>query len=154
MATMNVRDMESMLGEILAEGESYTCMLWSIFSLNSKSRIILAQISDLPDSKPNMMPLSNVYAYVGLTQAHLNLVVVNAYKISQVMDRYSIPLSAITRVEAKNGLIIGKTLRIDAGEAKMLLEMSSFAAGNRDDEQKAARAKLISKMVELNRRQR
>ena len=152
MASMNAHDMESMLGEILADGESYTCMLWSIISLNSKTRIILAQTSDLPDSKPNMMPLTNVYAYVGLTEKHLNLVVVNAYKISQVMDRFSIPLSAITRVEAKNGLIIGKTLDVRVGEARIVLEMSQFASGDRDDEQKAARAKLIAKMVELNRR--
>ena len=152
MASMNQHDMEALLGEILAEGESYSCMLWAIFATNSTSRILLSRISDLPDAKPNMMPLSNTYAYVGLTEAHLNIVVVNSYNVRQVMDRFSIPLTAITRVEARNGLIMGKVLIVNAGDAKLQLEMSSFASGNRDEEQQAARSQLIKRLVELNRR--
>ena len=95
---------------------------------------------------------SNTYAYVGLTEAHLNIVVVNSYNVRQVMDRFSIPLTAITRVEARNGLIMGKVLIVNAGDAKIQLEMSSFASGNRDEEQQAARSQLIKRLVELNRR--
>ena len=84
MASMNQHDMEALLGEVCAEGETYSCMLWAIFATNSTSRIMLAKISDLPDAKPNMMPLSNTYAYVGLTEAHLNIVVVNSYNVRQV----------------------------------------------------------------------
>ncbi|HQE69845.1 MAG TPA: hypothetical protein PK071_01840 [Atopobiaceae bacterium] len=152
MASMNQRAMEVMLGEILAEGEGYSCMLWSIFAANSASRIILAELSDLPDSKPNMMPLVNTYAYVGLTAKHLNLVVVNSYKPSQIMDRFSIPLSSITRVEAKDGLIIGKVLIVEMGDARIRFELSPFAAENRDEQQKAARSKLINRLVALNAR--
>lgn len=152
MASMNVRDMEAMLGDILAEGEEYSCCLWSLFACNSKTRIILSQVSDLPDSKPNMMPLNNTYAYVGLTDYHLNLVVVNAYKTNQIMDRFSIPLTKITRVEAKNGFIIGKSVLINVGEAKFQLDISSFASEHRDEQQQAARSMLIRKLVELNRR--
>ena len=142
MASMNQQDMETLLGEMLAEGEEYACCLWSIFATNSKSRILLAQMSDLPDAKPNMMPLNNTYAYVGLTEGHLNLVVVNSYNVRQVMDRFSIPLSKITRVEARSGLVFGKVLVVNAGEAKLQLEISSFASNNRDEEQQAAREAL------------
>lgn len=152
MASMNQRDMETMLDGILAEGECYSCMLWSIFAANSKSRIILAELSDLSGSKPNMMPLAHTYAYVGLTARHLNLVVVNSYRTSQIMDRFSIPLSAITRVEARNGLIIGKVLIVEMGDARIRFELSSFAVENRDEAQKAARGKLINRLVGLNTR--
>ncbi len=152
MASMNQQDMEKMLGEILAEGEEYDCCLWSIFATNSKSRILLSRISDLPDSKPNMMPLSNTYAYVGITAAHLNIVVVNSFNTRQVMDRFSIPLAEITRVEARAGLVLGKVVLVNVGEARIQLEMSSFASGNRDEEQQAAREKIIKRLVQLNRR--
>ena len=153
MASMNQHDMEALLGEILAEGESYTCMLWSIFTANSRGRICLAQTSDLLHyGHINMMPLSNTYAYVGLTGAHLNLVVVNSFNPRQIIDRFSVPFSAITRVEVRNGLIMGKVLIVNAGDAKIQLEMSSFASGNRDEEQQAARSQLIKRLVELNRR--
>lgn len=152
MASMNRRDMETMLGGILAEGERYSCMLWSIFAANSKSRVLLAELSDLPGSKPNMMPLAHTYAYAGLTARHLNLVVVNSYKPSQIMDRFSIPLSAITRVEAKNGLVIGRVLIVEMGDARIRLDLSPFAAEHRDEQQKAAGSKLIKRLVELNTR--
>lgn len=152
MASMNAADMESMLGAILSEGESYECSCWAIFNCNSPSRIILAQASDLPDSKPNMMPLGNAYAYVGLTEEHLNLVVVNQYRVTQIIDRFSIPLSAITRVEIRNGIIMGKILIVSVGQGKLQLELTSFASGNRDAEQKAAVAYLTKELVKLNRR--
>lgn len=152
MASMNAHDMETMLGEIRAEDERYKCMLWAIFTCNSPSRILLAQASDLPDSKPNMMPLGNTYAYVGLTEKHINLVVVNAYRTSQVLDRFSIPLTAVTRTEARNGLIMGKNLIVSVGDAKFQLELTPFAAGGRDEEQKAAVDKLTKEMVKLNMR--
>lgn len=153
MASMNQHDMEALLGEILAEGESYTCMLWSIFTANSRGRICLAQTSDLLHyGHINMMPLSNTYAYVGLTGAHLNLVVVNSFNPRQIIDRFSVPFSAITRVEVRNGLIMGKVIVVNVGEGKFCLELTPFASGNRDEEQQAARSQLIKRLVELNRR--
>ena len=63
--------------------------------------------------------LSNAYCYLGVTEQHLNMVIVNSVNVSKIENRLSLPLSSITKAEVKGGILPGrKVVMLHFGKEK------------------------------------
>ena len=75
--------------------------------------------------------LSNVYCYLGVTEQHLNMVIVNSVNVSKIENRLSLPLSSITKAEVKGGLLPGrKVVMLHFGKEKMKISLMNNAIGS------------------------
>lgn len=81
--------------------------------------------------------LSNVYCYLGVTEQHLNMVIVNSVNVSKIENRLSLPLSSITKAEVKGGLLPGrKVVMLHFGKEKMKISLMNNAIGSDIQRQK------------------
>ena len=84
-----------------------------------------------------MGALSNVYCYLGVTEQHLNMVIVNSVNVSKIENRFSLPLSSITKAEVKGGLLPGrKVVMLHFGKEKMKISLMNNAIGSDIQRQK------------------
>lgn len=151
MASMNASDMHRLLEELLGEGEEYEAQAWASVVMTGPAYYAISGVSVAPGTTPSMMPLSNAYCYVGLTSAHLNLVIVNAFRVHEVMNVLSIPLEKIGDVR-QGGMLSGKTLRVAVGTSKMQLEFTDFTADKNDRAQAADVARIMRELATLRYR--
>lgn len=128
---MNANDMHRLLGELLGEGEEYEAQAWASVVMTGPAYYAISGVSVAPGTTPSMMPLSSAYCYAGLTAAHPNLAIVDAFRVHEVMSVPSIPLEKIADVR-QGGVLSGKTLAIAAGTSKMQLEFTDFTADKND----------------------
>lgn len=78
-----------------------------------------------------MGALSNAYCYLGVTEKHLNMVIVNSVNVSKIENRLSLPLSSITKAEVKGGLLPGrKVVMLHFGKEKMKISLMNNAIGS------------------------
>ena len=81
--------------------------------------------------------LSNAYCYMGVTEKHLNMVIVNSVNVSKIENRLSLPLSSITKAEVKGGLLPGrKVVMLHFGKEKMKISLMNNAIGSDIQRQK------------------
>ena len=81
--------------------------------------------------------LSNVYCYLGVTEQHLNMVIVNSVNVSKIENPLSLPLSSITKAEVKGGLLPGrKVVMLHFGKEKMKISLMNNAIGSDIQRQK------------------
>ena len=74
--------------------------------------------------------LSNAYCYLGVTEKHLNMVIVNSVNVSKLKTG-SLPLSSITKAEVKGGLLPGrKVVMLHFGKEKMKISLMNNAIGS------------------------
>ena len=104
MLTMNEKDKNEMLEAILNENESYQCKLWAVIMAGADTYALIGGLSTLTGGAAAALgALSNTYCYMGVTEQHLNMVIVNSVNVSKIENRLSLPLSSITKVEVRAG---------------------------------------------------
>ena len=106
MLTMNEKDKNEMLEAILKENEAYQCKLWAVIMAGADTYALIGGLSTLTGGAA--AALSNAYCYLGVTEKHLNMVIVNSVNVSKIENRLSLPLSSITKAEVKGGLLPGR----------------------------------------------
>ena len=109
MLTMNEKDKNEMLEAILKENEAYQCKLWAVIMAGADTYALIGGLSTLTGGAAAALgALSNAYCYLGVTEKHLNMVIVNSVNVSKIENRLSLPLSSITKAEVKGGLLPGR----------------------------------------------
>ena len=77
MLTMNEKDKNEMLDSILNEKGEYLCKLWGVLMADSKTYAAIGGLSAIVGGGAAALgALSNAYCYIGVTEQHLNFVVV------------------------------------------------------------------------------
>ena len=105
MITMNEKDKNEMLGSILNEKEEYLCKLRGVLMADSKTYAAIGGLSAIVGGGAAALgALSNAYCYIGVTEQHLNFVVVDSVNVRNIKNRISIPMECITKAEVKGGL--------------------------------------------------
>ena len=114
MITMNEKDKNEMLDSILNEKEEYLCKLWGVLMADSKT-----------------YAASNAYCYIGVTEQHLNFVVVDSVNVRNIKNRISIPMECITKAEVKGGLLPGrKVVTVYFEKNKFKISLMNNAIGS------------------------
>jgi len=99
---MNEKDKNKMLEAILNKNEAYQCKLWAVIMAGADTYALIGGLSTLTGGAAAALgALSNVYCYLGVTEQHLNMVIVNSVNVSKIENRLSLPLSSITKAEVK-----------------------------------------------------
>ena len=94
MLTMNEKDKNEMLEAILNESEAYQCKLWAVIMAGADTYALIGGLSTLTGGAAAALgALSNAYCYLGVTEKHLNMVIVNSVNVSKIENRLSLPLS-------------------------------------------------------------
>ena len=79
MLTMNEKDKNEMLEAILNENEAYQCKLWAVIMAGADTYALIGGLSTLTGGAAAALgALSNAYCYLGVTEQHLNMVIVNS----------------------------------------------------------------------------
>ena len=147
MLTMNEKDKNEMLEAILNENESYQCKLWAVIMAGADTYALIGGLSTLTGADTYALigglstltggaaaalgALSNAYCYLGVTEQHLNMVIVNSVNVSKIENRLSLPLSSITKTEVKGGLLPGrKVVMLHFGKEKMKISLMNNAIGS------------------------
>ena len=95
MLTMNEKDKNEMLEAILKENEAYQCKLWAVIMAGADTYALIGGLSTLTGGAAAALgALSNAYCYLGVTEKHLNMVIVNSVNVSKIENRLSLPLSS------------------------------------------------------------
>ena len=116
MLTMNEKDKNEMLEAILKENEAYQCKLWAVIMAGADTYAPIGGLSTLTG---------------GITEKHLNMVIVNSVNVSKIENRLSLPLSSITKAEVKGGLLPGrKVVMLHFGKEKMKISLMNNAIGS------------------------
>ena len=128
MLTMNEKDKNEMLEAILKENEAYQCKLWAVIMAGADTYALIGGLSTLTGGAAAALgALSNAYCYLGVTEKHLNMVIVNSVNVSKIENRLSLPLSSIT----KAGLLPGrKVVMLHFGKEKMKISLMNNAIGS------------------------
>jgi|GEM_PF-2680456 len=151
MASMNSDDMHRLLGELLVDGEEYEAQVWASVIMAGPSYYAISRLSCAERTEPSMMPLTSAYSYVGLTRNHLNLAIINAFRVHEVMNVLSIPLDQISSVR-QGGMLAGKMLQISCGKSKMQLEFSDFTAESNERAQADDVSRIMRGLMTLGYR--
>lgn len=134
MLTMNEKDKNEMLEAILNENEAYQCKLWAVIMAGADTYALIGGLSTLTGgggAAAALGALSNAYCYLGVTEQHLNMVIVNSVNVSKIENRLSLPLSSITKAEVKGGLLPGrKVVMLHFGKEKMKISLMNNAIGS------------------------
>ena len=92
MLTMNEKDKNEMLEAILNESEAYQCKLWAVIMAGADTYALIGGLSTLTGGAAAALgALSNAYCYMGITEKHLNMVIVNSVNVSKIENRLSLP---------------------------------------------------------------
>ena len=88
MLTMNEKDKNEMLEAILNENEAYQCKLWAVIMAGADTYALIGGLSTLTGGAAAALgALSNAYCYLGVTEQHLNMVIVNSVNVSKIENR-------------------------------------------------------------------
>ena len=130
MLTMNEKDKNEMLEAILNESEAYQCKLWAVIMAGADTYALIGGLSTLTGGAAAALgALSNAYCYMGITEKHLNMVIVNSVNVSKIENRLS--LNSITKAEVKGGLLPGrKVVMLHFGKEKMKISLMNNAIGS------------------------
>lgn len=91
MLTMNEKDKNEMLEAILNENEAYQCKLWAVIMAGADTYALIGGLSTLTGGAAAALgALSNAYCYLGVTEQHLNMVIVNSVNVSKIENRLSL----------------------------------------------------------------
>ena len=103
-----------------------------LFYGGSSSNALIGGLSTLTGGAAAALgALSNAYCYLGVTEKHLNMVIVNSVNVSKIENRLSLPLSSITKAEVKGGLLPGrKVVMLHFGKEKMKISLMNNAIGS------------------------
>ena len=120
MLTMNEKDKNEMLEAILNENEAYQCKLWAVIMAGADTYALIGGLSTLTGGAAAALgALSNAYCYLGVTEQHLNMVIVNSVNVS------------ITKAEVKGGILPGrKVVMLHFGKEKMKISLMNNAIGS------------------------
>ena len=122
MLTMNEKDKNEMLEAILNENEAYQCKLWAVIMAGADTYALIGGLSTLTGGAAAALgALSNAYCYLGVTEQHLNMVIVNSVNVSKIENRLSLPLSSITKAEV---------VMLHFGKEKMKISLMNNAIGS------------------------
>ena len=132
MLTMNEKDKNEKLEAILNESEAYQCKLWAVIMAGADTYALIGGLSTLTGGAAAALgALSNAYCYMGITEKHLNMVIVNSVNVSKIENRLSLPLNSITKAEVKGGLLPGrKVVMLHFGKEKMKISLMNNAIGS------------------------
>ena len=134
---LNQEDMERMLKPMLKEGESYKAMTWTTIMAGNLEVLALGA-------------LSNVSAYVGITDKELVLAVLGTMNIDKVNGEVHVPFEDIESLKIKKSLIPGqKSLEIKTKEGKLRLSLINNPLTAKIDNQKEA-INTICSILESN----
>ena len=137
---LNQEDMERMLKPMLKEGDSYKAMTWTTIMAGNLEVLALGA-------------LSNVSAYVGITDKELVLAVLGTMNIDKVNAEVHVPFEDIESLKIKKSLIPGqKSLEIKAKEGKLRLSLINNPLTAKIDNQKEA-INTICSILESNVKQ-
>ena len=79
------KDKNEMLEAILNENESYQCKLWAVIMAGADTYALIGGLSTLTGGAAAALgALSNAYCYLGVTEQHLNMVIVNSVNVSKI----------------------------------------------------------------------
>ena len=121
MITMNEKDKNEMLDSILNEKEEYLCKLWGVLMADSKTYAAIGGLSAIVGGG----------AYIGVTEQHLNFVVVDSVDVRNIKNRISIPMECITKAEVKGGLLPGrKVVTVYFEKNKLKISLMNNAIGS------------------------
>ncbi|MDD3361673.1 MAG: hypothetical protein PHW34_08380 [Hespellia sp.] len=128
---MNEKDKNHMLNTLLTEQESYKATIWGTIMADAKDYMKWGTASLVIGSGAAMGgALSNAYCYVGITNKHLNFVVVDSFDVTKEKQKFSIFLEDISKVKVKNGFVPGrKVIYLYNGKKKIKLALMSHAMG-------------------------
>ena len=132
MITMNEKDKNEMLEAILNEQEAYLCKLWGVLMADAKTYATIGGLSAIVGGAASALgSLSNAYCYIGITEQHLNFVVVDSVNVRNIKNRISIPIERITKAEVKGGLLPGrKVVMVYFGKEKLKIPLMNNAIGS------------------------
>ena len=132
MITMNEKDKNEMLDSILNEKEEYLCKLWGVLMADSKTYSAIGGLSAIVGGGAAALgALSNAYCYIGVTEQHLNFVVVDSVNVRNIKNRISIPMECITKAEVKGGFLPGrKVVMLYFGKDKLKISLMNNAIGS------------------------
>ena len=98
-----------MLEAILKEKRSLSVQVMGGHHAGADTYALIGGLSTLTGGAAAALgALSNAYCYMGITEKHLNMVIVNSVNVSKIENRLSLPLSSITKAEVKGGLLPGR----------------------------------------------
>ena len=99
--TMNEESKQKELKKLLCENEKYLASTWgNIVSSTPK----LLSYAVAADRRPKIGS-SNIYCYVGLTKASLNIVTLHSLDVTRATGYFRIPLQDIQNAAVKNGVL-------------------------------------------------
>lgn len=132
MTTMNEKDKNEMLDSILNEKEVYLCKLWGVLMADAKTYAAIGGLSAIVGGGAAALgALSNAYCYIGVTEQHLNFVVVDPVNVRNIKNRISIPMECITKAEVKGGFLPGrKVVMVYLGKDKLKISLMNNTMGS------------------------
>ncbi len=132
MITMNEKDKNEMLEAICIKQEAYLCKLWGVLMADAKTYAAIGGLSAIVGGAASALgSLSNAYCYIGVTEQHLNFVVVDSVNVRNIKNRISIPIECITKAEVKGGLLPGrKVVMVYFGKEKLKISLMNNAIGS------------------------
>ncbi|MEF9917396.1 MAG: hypothetical protein RR746_08570 [Lachnospiraceae bacterium] len=131
---MNEKDKNDMLNTLLTEQESYKVTIWGTIMADAKDYMKWGTASLVIGSGAAAIggALSNAYCYIGITNKHLNFVVVESFDVTKEKQKFSISLAEISKVKLKNGFVPGrKVICLYNGNKKIKLALMSHAMGSK-----------------------
>ena len=140
MASMNERDKQNFLQEMLRKGESYQAAVWGTVSADPKA---YALFSTMQANRT----FSEGYCYIGMSEESFNIVVVNTQNPGKIVGRIRIPFSRITAAKISGSIIPGrKTVELYPDGYLIRLKLMKNTAGTDLQGQKDGIIKIIERI--------
>lgn len=121
--TFNKKTMICELNQLLINGEKYISRCWGTIS---RFPLLLSTYCTDNDSSKKYIGFKNIYAYIGLTNHHLNIVTLHSLDVTRITGHYSIPLGNMQNKKSEFGYLKSFiTFNIQSSAIKILFLNSS-----------------------------
>lgn len=145
MKTLNEKDKNELLRQVLKDGETYQAKVWGCLMADAKTMMALGAV--LGQFAGAFGALTNEYCYVGMTNTRFVFFVMNAMDCSKVKYAFEIPFSKIDKVKVKKSIIPGRHfLYIYKEKSKIKLSLVTNTIGTNLKDQKSGVETIVSAM--------
>lgn len=147
MKTLNEKDKNELLDQVLRDGETYQAKVWGCLMADAKTMVAIGAV--LGQFSGGFGALTNEYCYVGMTNNRFVFFVMSSLDCSKVKYAFEVPFSKIDKVKVKKSLIPGRQLLfIHKEKSKLKLSLMTNSIGTDIKDQKTGVETIISAMKE------
>ncbi|RDU22025.1 hypothetical protein [Anaerosacchariphilus polymeriproducens] len=138
---MSEQDKNTMLDQLLPEGEQYKAKMWGVIMAGMKDIAAIGVLGGLLAGVTStalgggaagaMGALSNEYCYIGLTEKRIVVCVIQKLDCSKVKGSFQIPFNEIMNVKVSKSIIPGRSvvnIPVKGGKIKLSLMTSSIGS--------------------------